>query len=272
MRRTVRSMTLFRLALGITLGACASSPSRPTSTADTSANSLEWAGVYLGTLPCADCQGIETAMLIRPDGSYQLATKYLGKPGDLRVQHGVIAWNAAQNQITLSGVTDAPNRYLVGERQLVQLDTAGQRVTGELAERYVLRKQGNAATPAAPTPAASMLTVPSSWTLIELNGKPLPALAAPATTPTLTFSADSNRVSGSSGCNSFGGTFTMAAGNRLSFSPLVMTRRACGDMSVESAYTKALESTDSYAVNGDELQLHRARMAPLAKFRRVTAK
>ena len=86
------------------------------------------------------------------------------------------------------------------------------------------------------------------------------------------FSADSNRVSGSSGCNSFGGTFTMAAGNRLSFSPLVMTRRACADMSVESAFTKALEATDSFAVNGDELHLHRARMAPLAKFRRVAAK
>jgi copper homeostasis protein (lipoprotein) len=149
MHRSVCTLTLIACALSSGLGACtsastsAAAPPTPTNPApaDNSANALDWAGVYLGTLPCDDCQGIETALLIRPDGSFQLATKSLGKPGELRVQHGVIVWNAARNQITLSGVTDAPSRYLVGEQQLVQLDAAGQRITGALADRYVLRKQ-----------------------------------------------------------------------------------------------------------------------------------
>ncbi len=149
MHRSVCTLTLIACALSSGLGACtsaspsAAAPPTPTNPApaDNSANALEWAGVYLGTLPCDECQGIETALLIRPDGSYQLATKPLGKNGELRVQHGVIAWNAARTQITLSGVTDAHNRYLVGEQQLVQLDATGQRITGALADRYVLRKQ-----------------------------------------------------------------------------------------------------------------------------------
>jgi len=266
MHRSVWSLTLITCALSSGLGACASTTTQaaavPASSAPAaSEHNAKAAGVYLGTTPCADCQGIQTSLLLRPDGTYQLATKYLGKPGELQVTHGKVTWNAAGTQITLSGVTDGANQYLVAEDRMRQLDLSGQRITGDLADKYVLLRQGTRA-PAAP-PA---LPAPSSWVLLELNGKPVPAnTAQPAT---LVFAADSNRVSGYSGCNTFSGSYTLSDGKRLRFGALAMTRRACPDMTTETEYAKALESTDGFAVSGDTLQLHRARMAPLARFRR----
>ncbi len=35
-------------------------------------NSLDWAGIYQGTLPCADCGGIETELTLNADGTYAL--------------------------------------------------------------------------------------------------------------------------------------------------------------------------------------------------------
>ncbi len=38
----------------------------------TSQNSLDWAGVYEGVLPCADCPGIQTRLTLSRDETYEL--------------------------------------------------------------------------------------------------------------------------------------------------------------------------------------------------------
>ena len=52
---------------------------------------------------------------------------------ELQVTHGKATWNAAGTQITLTGVTDGANQYLVAEDRLTQLDLSGQPITGDLA-------------------------------------------------------------------------------------------------------------------------------------------
>ena len=41
--------------------------------------SLDYLGVYEGTLPAADCPGIETTLTLAPDGSYALHLKYIDR-------------------------------------------------------------------------------------------------------------------------------------------------------------------------------------------------
>ena len=41
-------------------------------------NSLDWAGVYEGVLPCANCPGVRTRLTLQRDGSYQLVTQIQG--------------------------------------------------------------------------------------------------------------------------------------------------------------------------------------------------
>jgi uncharacterized lipoprotein NlpE involved in copper resistance len=47
--------------------------------AHNSRNSLDWAGVYKGTLPCADCEGIQEEIRLNDDLTYEMVSTYLGK-------------------------------------------------------------------------------------------------------------------------------------------------------------------------------------------------
>ena len=94
------------------------------------------------------------------------------------------------------------------------------------------------------------------WRLIELNGKP--ALAAAEHRADLQFArGDSARVSGSSGCNRFMGSFTHT-GADLRFGQMASTQMACIDERVseqEHAFLTAMGATERYAVAGDTLTL-----------------
>lgn len=105
------------------------------------------------------------------------------------------------------------------------------------------------------------------WKLIELKGKPFVMKGGDQQQePYFILKKEDNRVNGSTGCNRMMGTYTLAEGNRISFSQLAQTRMACVDMSVERPFIEVLETVDNYTIKGDSLSLNKARMAPLAKF------
>lgn len=104
---------------------------------DTSQNSLDWAGSYEGVLPCASCEGIQTLITLQSDNSFIQETVYLGKDEKILKLMGKAAWDEKGQKITLEDGT----QYLVGENQLIMLDTEGQRITGDLAANYVLKKK-----------------------------------------------------------------------------------------------------------------------------------
>jgi copper homeostasis protein (lipoprotein) len=108
---------------------------------DNSENSLDWNGTYKGIVPCADCEGIETTLVLNLDRTFSLQTKYLGKTNSVGLDiKGNFTWNRAGNTITLGGIKEAPAQYLVGENHLRQLDMSGQKITGALEEKYLLKK------------------------------------------------------------------------------------------------------------------------------------
>lgn len=108
-----------------------------------SKNSLDWSGTYTGIFPCASCEGIETSLTINYEGTYSLQISYLGKD-ELNTfeREGTFSWNEAGNTITLEN-EEAPNQYFVGENYLAKLDMNGNRITGDLADRYQLSKKMN---------------------------------------------------------------------------------------------------------------------------------
>ncbi len=108
---------------------------------DNSQNSLDWQGTYKGVTPCADCEGIETEIVLNADLTFTLKTKYLGK-GDGKVfqEAGSFIWDKTGGIISLEGLKGRPSQYKVGENRLIQLDMEGKIITGDLAEKYVLTK------------------------------------------------------------------------------------------------------------------------------------
>lgn len=242
------------LLLLVALSGCASAP-EPSIAADAahnSRNSLDWAGTYRGVLPCASCEGIETAMTLNPDGTYVSSARYLGEDGQAFTGGGAFEWDEDGNRIRLSG--EEPLWFRVGENRLTQLRLDGSTITGVLAEYYVLTKISGGITG-------------QYWKLVEVRGQ---AVGEMEREPHLILQAADGRVSGFAGCNGFMGSYTLDEQNaRISFGQIAMTRMFCAaGMEVEEAFTQVLEEVDNYSLNGDSLTLNRARIAPLARFER----
>ena len=103
-------------------------------------NSLDWNGEYEGVLPCADCEGIKTTILLKDNGTYTITTKYLGK-GEEETVEGTFEWDAAGTVITLIDGNEEAYKLKVVEGAIQKLDIEGKEITGELAELYFLQKK-----------------------------------------------------------------------------------------------------------------------------------
>ncbi len=95
---------------------------------------LDWAGVYEGTTPCADCDGILTKLTLNTDETFSLSRNYLGKPGkEIKLKEdGNFTWDESNSSI----IVTAPNhtiRFQVGENDVTMLDMSGNVISGELA-------------------------------------------------------------------------------------------------------------------------------------------
>ena len=110
-------------------------------TPDNSANSLDWKGTYKGILPCAVCQGLVTELTLNGDNTYNLKTTYLGRDSIGTKEIGNFYWSKEGGIITLANGKNRPGKYLVGENKITQLDMNGSKITGALADNYVLTKQ-----------------------------------------------------------------------------------------------------------------------------------
>ena len=223
-----------------------------TDTVHTSKNSLDWDGIYRGVLPCADCPGIQKTIYLNKNGSYTLKVKYLGKQDSAKEYSGKFNWNEQGNTITLNENNQATS-YFVGENRLTQLDMSGNKITGDLAGKYILSKEQYAIRE-------------KYWKLIELNGKPVKVDSSFQKEPHIIFKDEENRFVGNGGCNNFSGTYQLDEGNRIKLSQAIVTQMACANMEQESQFLRVLTMADNYNVVGDMLVLNKAKMAPLARF------
>ncbi|MFD1771875.1 copper resistance protein NlpE [Sphingobacterium suaedae] len=108
-------------------------------TVHTSQNSLDWTGTYEGTIPCADCPGIKTTIILHDDETFQVTSEYLDR--DLKVEDtGKLMWHDHGSVIHLTG-KETDIKLKVGENQLFQLDQDGRMITGDLAENYIYKKK-----------------------------------------------------------------------------------------------------------------------------------
>lgn len=214
-------------------------------------NSLDWNGVYSGIIPCADCSGIQMSLDLSQDGTYTLKRQYLGKEENGFESTGKFEWIDNGNAITF-GEGEDKMMFAIGENMLTMLDREGQKITGELANSYMLAKVDKG-------------LVEKYWKLTELFGEPV-ATPEGGKEAHMILSMDGNRIHGNSGCNTFNGTYELKPGNRITFSKMASTMMMCVNMDTETKMHQVFETADSYVLNGDSLVLNRARMAPLARF------
>lgn len=240
------------------------SPAKPdgdpvVDTAHNSRNALDWSGTYTGLLPCADCEGIQTTVTLRYDGTFDREILYLGKSSEPLNDAGQFSWNDAGSIVTLATADGTTQMYQVGENQLFHLDRAGNRISGDLAARYVLRQT-----------VEDPRIEGQKWLLTEVMGQAY-APSDDGREAFLFLDGDLNRASGNASCNNFFGGYVIETGQRIRFAGnMGATMMACPDMSTEQSFMEALRTVDNYSVSGDELTLNKARMAPLLRFQLAT--
>jgi heat shock protein HslJ len=90
----------------------------------------------------------------------------------------------------------------------------------------------------------------TSWNLETMAGQP----PVEGSALTLAFTADT--ASGSAGCNTFTGGYSVS-GDTITFGDLASTMMACSDElnAQETAYLGALDSATAFDVSGDQLTL-----------------
>jgi len=106
------------------------------SVGDNSRNALDWAGIYVGTIPGTNSD-IKVTLTLSADSKYLMVSEYVDK-GESFTSEGKFKWDDYGSIITLEGTENI--QYKVGENQIIQLDKNGNEITGELAEKYVLLK------------------------------------------------------------------------------------------------------------------------------------
>ncbi len=96
-----------------------------------------------------------------------------------------------------------------------------------------------------PEPGGVDLTL-GSWLVVAMNGE----FVQGERVPQIEF-GEAGQVSGTSGCNRFTGSYTIA-GDQLTFGPLASTRMACNDAlnAQEAAFFKTLTKVASVATQG----------------------
>ena len=128
-----------------TAAVTSSTPATPEPTAKVSSteSALDWAGTYKGTLPCADCDGIQTVLILNADKTYTMTQTYLGsKEVNNNVSsQGTFAFDANKPAIITLKNGEEGRQLFVGENYIDMLNMEGQKITGPLADQYRLTKE-----------------------------------------------------------------------------------------------------------------------------------
>lgn len=103
--------------------------------------SLDWKGEYKGSLPCADCDAIKTKLELNKDKTFELSRKYVGiKNTEQKSKvEGSFTFDAKNPSIILLGAPEN-KKVFIGENYVQFLDEDGNKITGPMADLYILKK------------------------------------------------------------------------------------------------------------------------------------
>ncbi len=129
------------LAIALLFTSCKTDNKQQTTTDEHSTKyTLDYEGVYKGTYPCADCSGIQTSLTLNKDKTFVYENVYLGKKDGRFVYKG--NYTVKKDTLTIQQ-NGKPIYFWIGENNLTILGDNLKPNTDELADFYILKKQGS---------------------------------------------------------------------------------------------------------------------------------
>ncbi|HYJ65976.1 MAG TPA: copper resistance protein NlpE [Parafilimonas sp.] len=99
---------------------------------------------YAGTLPCADCEGIAVSLQVNRDSTFIMNSVYKGSRVDSLNNHfnEMGSWRLHEpDTLYMVDANRHLTKYIKTDTALIQLDGDGNRITGPLADMFVLHKK-----------------------------------------------------------------------------------------------------------------------------------
>ena len=209
---------------------------------DNSRNNLDWGGIYVGTLPCADCEGISvTLKLNSEDDTYHMTSSYMGKKSNSFVENDTLKWSRDGNKITLkNGQT-----FQVGENVLKLLTLDGEEIISEFIDNYALTKMVE------PSKEAVGLAG-MKFKIVKIDNKDY---RNKESTEYFIDFLEEGRFTAKAGCNNMMGQYTFDGLNQISFGRVASTKKMCQFEHGEEALIQALSIVEKYEFSPDGNQL-----------------
>lgn len=200
--------------------------------------SKDWMGEYLGIIPCADCEGIETHIKLNEDYTYEKNYRYLGKSDKKFYHKDNFKWSEEGLNVELVDHTGNIQSYAVQKDKLIMLNQNAETIEGDLAEKYELHK---------------IIETEEKWVLVEMYQKPLPSFEEEIY---ITIDKELNKISGFAGCNQFFGNYEIQKKKQVEISGIGMTKKYCEGLAneIEKAFMESLNNTAYHVEEEDELR------------------
>ena len=116
--------------------------------------------------------------------------------------------------------------------------------------------------------ADPLLSLNDIWVITKIEGAEAKSINSEGN-PILEINTRSMTILGSDGCNNYRGKIETLSENKISFGPIMGTKKACRDMDIPNKYTTALSKVKSYKKERLELVLYDETNKELLSFKKV---
>ncbi len=116
--------------------------------------------------------------------------------------------------------------------------------------------------------ADPLLSLNDIWVITKIEGAEAKSINSEGN-PILEINTRSMTILGSDGCNNYRGKIEALSENKISFGPIMGTKKACRDMDIPNKYTTALSKVKSYKKERLELVLYDETNKELLSFKKV---
>jgi len=113
-----------------------------------------------------------------------------------------------------------------------------------------------------------LLSINDIWVLTDLEGADAKSFDSKSL-PVLEINIRSMNILGSDGCNNYRGKIEVISENKISFGPIMGTKKACRNMDLSNSYTAALSEVRSYTKEGLNLLFFDENNQELLSFKKV---
>ncbi|WP_010420820.1 copper resistance protein NlpE N-terminal domain-containing protein [Anaerophaga thermohalophila] len=211
-------------------------------------------GIYSGTLPCLDCPGIETTIVINSDGTYHLSRTYIDKRISPIEESGNIYKTEKNGKYLLESNNYNKTYILIHKEGLMLLDQNGDKIKSQPNDQYILyRKQSS---------EKQIQNIQGQltgriWQLEELIMLPDEKVKTVEKEKIfLEFSSEEKKISGFAGCNNFFGKYEIPEEGKITLSLLGSTKKFCSEtMEIETLFMDMLNNCKHYTLSQDTLVL-----------------